>query len=68
MVAWRDKHDAWCLLQDFIGCFTFNLKELGQLTRQEVQIVLEEDNPIFKRFYKFSEVEKPWFKLKQNSW
>jgi hypothetical protein len=34
------------------------LKELGHLKGQEFQIILEDDNPIFKQPYKFSKVEK----------
>jgi len=43
------------LLQNYIGCFAFNLKELGRLKGQEVRIILEDENPIFKRP---SEVER----------
>jgi hypothetical protein len=31
MVIRGEVHDAQQLLQDFIGCFTFSLKELSQL-------------------------------------
>jgi hypothetical protein len=34
------------------------LEELGQLWGQEVLIILEDDNPIFKQPYRLSEVEK----------
>jgi hypothetical protein len=34
------------------------LKEFVHLKGQEFQIILEDDNPIFKRPYKFSKVEK----------
>jgi len=37
------------LLQNYIGCFAFNLKELGWLKGQEEQIILEDENPIFRR-------------------
>jgi len=46
------------LLQSYIGCFAFSLKDLSQLKGQEVQIVLEVDNPIFRRLHKPSEVER----------
>jgi hypothetical protein len=36
----------------------FNLKELGQLKGQEVQIILEDNNLIFTQLYKLSEVER----------
>jgi hypothetical protein len=42
-------HEAQKLLQDFTGCFAFNLKELGQLRGQEIRIILEVDNPIFRQ-------------------
>ncbi len=51
-------HETRWIIQDFIRCFAFNLKELGQLGGQEVQIILEDDNPIFKQPYKLSEVER----------
>ncbi len=34
------------------------MEELGQLWGQEVLIILEDDNPIFKQPYRLSEVEK----------
>ncbi len=34
------------------------MKELGQLQEEEVQIILEDDNIIFKNPYMFNEVEK----------
>jgi hypothetical protein len=34
------------------------LKQLGQLRGQEVRIILEDDNPIFKQPYKLCVVEK----------
>jgi hypothetical protein len=34
------------------------LEELGQLWGQEVLIILEDDDPIFKQPYRLSEVEK----------
>ncbi len=34
------------------------MKELGQLRGQEVQIILEDDNLIFRRPYKLSEVDR----------
>jgi len=37
------------LLQNYIGCFAFNLKELGWLKGQEERIILEDENPIFRR-------------------
>ncbi len=46
------------LLQEYVGCFAFNLKDLGQLRGQKVHIILKDDNPIFKQPYRFSEVEK----------
>jgi hypothetical protein len=54
-------HETRRIIQNFIGCFVFYLKELGQLKGQEVQIILEDDNPIFR----LNEVEKPW--LNSNS-
>jgi len=42
----------------YIGCVAFSLKDLNQLEGQKVQIVLEDDNPIFKQLYKPSEVER----------
>ncbi len=34
---------------------------MGQLKGHDVQIILEDDNPIFKRPYKLSEVERTLF-------
>jgi len=34
------------------------LNQLGQLRKQEVQIVLKNDNPIFGRPYKLNEMER----------
>jgi len=51
-------HEAQQLLHDFIRCFTFSLKELGQLKGQDIQIIFEHDNPIFRQPYKLSEVER----------
>ncbi len=45
-------------LHDYVECFAFNLKKLGQLKGHKVQIILEDDNPIFKRPYKLSELER----------
>jgi hypothetical protein len=47
-------HETQWIIQDFIGCFAFNLKELGQLKRQEIQIILEDDNLIFRQTYKLT--------------
>jgi len=44
-------------MPDFIKYFAFYLKELSHLRGQEVQIILEDDNPIFKWFDKLSEVK-----------
>jgi hypothetical protein len=41
-------HEAHWIIQDFTKCFAFILKELGQLRGEEVRIILEDDNPIFK--------------------
>lgn len=46
------------LLQSYIGCFSFNLKDLDQLEGQEAQIVLKDDNIISKQPYRFNELEK----------
>jgi hypothetical protein len=45
-------------LQDYVSCFALSLKELGQLKKQEVQIVLEDDNLIFRRPYRLNEMER----------
>ncbi len=54
-------------LHDHIEGFAFNLKELGWLKGQEVQIIMEDENLIFKWTYKFGDAEKewrePWFEL-----
>ncbi len=46
------------LLHNYIICVAFSLKDLNQLEGQKVQIVLEDDNPIFTQLYKPSEVER----------
>jgi hypothetical protein len=38
--------------------FCFQLEGMGQLRGQEVQIILKDDNPIFKRPYRINEVER----------
>ncbi len=45
-------------MQDYVSCFALSLKELGQLKKQEVQIVLEDDNLIFRRPYRLNEMER----------
>ncbi len=52
------------LLQKYIWCFDFSLKELCQLKGQEVHIILEDDNSIFKWPYKLNEVEKAFAQAK----
>ncbi len=51
-------HEAQQIIRDFTRCFDFSLKELGQLWGQDVQIILEDDNPIFRRPYKLNEVDR----------
>jgi hypothetical protein len=46
------------LLLNYIKCFTFSFLKIGQLKQQEVHIILEDDNPIFRRPYNFNEVER----------
>jgi hypothetical protein len=46
------------LLQLYVSCFAFSLKDLGQLKGQEVCIILENDHLIFKQAYELSEVER----------
>ncbi len=58
MVTRDEMLEIQWLLQDHVGCFTFSLKELGHLRGQEVWIVLEDDNPIFKQPYRLSEMER----------
>jgi hypothetical protein len=50
-------HEAQWIMPNFIKYFASSLKELGHLRGQEVQIILEDDNPIFKWFDKLSEVK-----------
>ncbi len=45
--------------------FAFNLNEICQLKGQEVCIMLEDVNPIFKPLVKLRKKKEPWFKLKQ---
>jgi len=51
-------HEVHWLLHSYIGCFMFNLKELSQLKRQTICIILEYVNIIFKQPYKLNEVER----------
>jgi hypothetical protein len=39
---------AQWLLQNYVGCFAFNLKELSQLKGHKVYITLEDDTPNFR--------------------
>lgn len=51
-------HEVHWLLHSYIGCFMFNLKELGQLKGQTICIILEYVNIIFRQPYKLKEVER----------
>jgi hypothetical protein len=53
-VRWK----IWRLLQNYIRCFAFNLKEVNQLKEQKVHIIFEDDNSISKQPYKVNEVER----------
>jgi hypothetical protein len=46
IITESEVHEIQQTIRDFIGCFLFNLKELGQLKGQKVQIILKDDNPI----------------------
>ncbi len=50
-------------LHDYVECFAFNLKKLCQLYKHKVQIILENDNPIFRKPYRLNEVERAQFEL-----
>jgi hypothetical protein len=43
----------------------FNLNEICQLEGQEICIMLEDVNPIFKPHVTLRKKKEPWFKLKQ---
>ncbi len=45
-------------LHDYVECFAFNLKKLGRLKGHKVQIILGDDNPIFRKPYRLDEVER----------
>ncbi len=45
-------------LHDYVECFVFDLKKLGQLKGHKVQIISEDDNLIFRKPYRFNEVER----------
>ncbi len=58
MIIRGEVQEVLWLLHNYIGCFAFSLKGLSQLEGQEFQIVLEDDNPIFRQLYKHSEAER----------
>lgn len=58
MVTGGEVQEVGQLLQSYIRCFSFNLKDLGQLKGQETQIVLKDDNIMSKEPYRFNELER----------
>jgi hypothetical protein len=44
-------------LKEYVDCFAFGLHDLGVLKRQEVHINLTYDAPIYRKPYKYSNVE-----------
>ncbi len=58
VVIGHEVQEVQMLLQEHIGCFVFNLKELGELVEQKVHITQKDENPIFKQPYKLNEVER----------
>lgn len=49
-------HKTRWLQHNYIRCFAFNLKTLGQLKGQDIHI-FQDDNANFKKPYRFNEVE-----------
>ena len=45
-------------MKEFKYCFAFGLKDLGILEGQEVRIDLQDDAPIFRKPYGYSEAER----------
>jgi hypothetical protein len=44
-------------LRKNVDCFAFGLHDLGVLRGQEVRITLTDDAPIYRKLYKYSNVE-----------
>jgi hypothetical protein len=45
-------------LQKNVDCFAFGLHDLGVLKGQEVRITLNDDAPIYRKPYKYSDTER----------
>jgi hypothetical protein len=45
-------------LRVYRSCFTFSMKELGALIRLDIRIQLASDTIIFRRPYRYSDMEK----------
>ncbi len=45
-------------LRAYRSCFAFNMKELGALIRPGIRIELASDRPIFRRPYRYSDMER----------
>jgi len=55
IVTTCEVYEAQWIIWNFTKCFAFSS---GQLRGQEVWIILEDDNPIFRQPYRLSEVER----------
>jgi hypothetical protein len=45
-------------LRKYVDCFAFGLHDLGKLKGQDVRINLTDDAPIYRKSYKYSDVER----------
>ena len=53
-----ERREEQQFLKEFKDCFAFGLKDLGILKGQEVRIDLQDDAPIFRKPYRYSEAER----------
>jgi hypothetical protein len=54
----RERRRLTQFLRAYKSCFAFNMKELGALIRPGILIELANDTPIFRRPYKYNDMER----------
>jgi hypothetical protein len=54
----RERQQLTQFLKAYKSCFTFSMKELGALIEPGIRIKLVSDTPIFRRPYKYNDMER----------
>ncbi len=54
----REKRQLTQFLRAYRSCFAFSMKDLGALIGPSIRIELASDTPIFRRPYKYSDMER----------